>query len=179
MNNVEAKNSLTGGEPADPSAIDLVADQRLDLPKSLVGKSAHEIWGPGGPGPLVRRLSDEHNLGRSAPIPLTREELATLVELYEDEPSQALRDVLVRDLRNQRRVRPGPKVSLGPSKWIERQLLPIYYDRAMRVAGWLRKRLIAAEKRKKTLAEARGSTTTICSSNALRPTLATLDPRSR
>lgn len=149
MNNVEAKQSRTGGGSTDPSAVKFVRDQRLELPKSLRGKSAHEIWGPGGPGPLVRRLGDEHELGRSAPSPLTSEELATLVELYEDQPPLALREVVVRELRNERREKPGPKVSLGPSQWLERQLLPIYYERAMRVAAWLRKRLIAAEKRKK------------------------------
>lgn len=149
MKNVETKKSKTGGDRTEPGAVDFVSDRRLDLPECLREKSAHEIWGAGGLGPLIRRLEEEYKLGRSALLPLTRAELATLVELYEDEPSLALREVVVRELRNQRRIRPGPKVSLGPSQWLERHLLPIYYERAMRVAGWLRKRLIATEKRKR------------------------------
>lgn len=133
---------------AETNLHDQIVDRRLDLPKSFRGKSIHDIWGPGGPGPLIRRLDDEHKLGRSAPSPLTSEELATLVEIYGDEPSQALRDAVVRELRNQRRGRPGPKVSLAASEWLERHLLPIYYARGMHVAERYRRQMRIIEDRK-------------------------------
>ena len=148
MNNVEAKKSTTCGDRTDRIEVEPSEDLRLELPNSLRGKSIHDIWGPGCFGPLIRRLEDEHKLGQAAPSPPTRAELATLVELYEDDPSQALRGVLLRELRNERREKSGPKVSLSPSQ-LERELLPIYYERAMRLAAWFRKRLIAVESRKK------------------------------
>lgn len=149
MTNINTENSGRGGDSADHGSSDRVIDRRLDLPKSYRGKSIHDVWGPGGPGPLISRLTDEHKFGRSASLPLANEELATLVELYEDEPSLALREVVVRELRNQRRTRPGPKAVRNPSQWIQRHLLPIYYERGMRVADRYRRRMLVIEDRKK------------------------------
>lgn len=135
-------NEKTGrdGDSAEPN---LAVDRRIKLPKNFGGKSVHEIWG------LVLRLSDEHKSGRSAPLPLSNDELAVLVQLYDDEPSPALRQVVIRELRNQRRKRPGRKADHDEYHGFDWDLLPLIYDRGMCVARRYRKRLSTLQKRKK------------------------------
>lgn len=144
----ERKSERDGGR-AEPSASDRVVDRRLDLPRSFRDKSIHDVWGPNGPAGLLRRLAQEHELGRLAPRQLTKDELAQLVELYDDEPlPKALRNIIVLELRNQRRARPGRKAGLNSIQRLEQDLLPSVYRRAMRAAAWLRKLLIRREERK-------------------------------
>jgi hypothetical protein len=143
------KNSEIGGAISGPDTSGLVMDRRIELPKSYRGKSIHEIWGAGGPARLIRQLAQEHKLGPLAPLPLTNEELAELVELYGDEQPSALREVVMQELRNQRRKRPGPDADLRPYQRLEWHLLPILHERFMRVAAWRRRRLVLIEKRKK------------------------------
>ena len=121
----------------------------FDLPTSLRAKGAFDIWGPGGPGPLLRRLNAESVEGNTAYAPLTAGELAQLIELFDGEPlPQSLRSVLLRELRSERRARPGRKVRLSLIQDIERHLLPGVYARGMRAAAWLRPRLVRIEERK-------------------------------
>lgn len=144
----ERKSERDGGR-AEPSSSERVVDRRLDLPRSFRDKSIHDVWGPNGPAALLRRLAQEHELGRLAPRQLTKDELAQLVELYEDEPlPKALRNLVVLELRNQRPARPGRKTGLNSIQRLEQDLLPSVYRRAMRAAAWLRKRLIRREERK-------------------------------
>lgn len=144
----ERKSERDGGR-AESSSSERVVDRRLDLPRSFRDKSIHDVWGPNGPAGLLRRLAQEHELGRLAPRRLTKDELAQLVELYEDEPlPKALRNIIVLELRNQRCARPGRKTSLNSIQRLEQDLLPSVYRRAMRAAAWLRKRLSRREERK-------------------------------
>jgi hypothetical protein len=149
MPTIDDENSEFSDDSADPDTSRLVIDQRIELPKSYLGMSIHEIWGPTGPARLIRLLAKEHKLGRLAPIPLTNEEIAQLVELYGDEQPRALREVVIEELRNQRRKRPGPDVDLRPYQRLEWHLLSILHERFMRVAAWRRRRLVLIEKRKK------------------------------
>lgn len=131
----ERKSERDGGR-AEPSSSERVVDRRLDLPRSFRDKSIHDVWGPTGPAGLLRRLAQEHELGRLAPRQLTKDELAQLVALYDDEPlPKALRNIVVLELRNQRRARPGRKTGLNSIQRIEQDLLPSVYRRAMRAAA--------------------------------------------
>lgn len=149
MPSVGDENFGRGDDRQNNDASDCEDDRRLELPKSFRGKSLHEVWGAGGPAVLIRRLATEHKLGSFAPEPLTNLELAKLVELYDDEPSLALREVVVRELLDQRRARPGPDADLRPYQRLEWHLFPILYERFRRVAAWRRGRLTLIETRKK------------------------------
>lgn len=147
VSNTEDEKS--GRDGADLGSSDYINFPRLEFPRDFYEKRLHEMRGTGSPVSLIFRLTREHELGRSASLPLTNEELAKLVELYDDAPTKALREVLVRELRSQRRLRPGRKADLTSSQRLERHLLPILYNRAMRVGSWLRRQLIRKEESKK------------------------------
>ncbi len=150
MTKVNDEQSGRDGDKADPGSSERMVDRRLDLPRSFRDKGIHEVWGSSGPANLLRRLAQENELGRSAPRPLGNDELAQLVELYDDEPlPQALKSILVRELRNERRVRPGRKADLSPPHKLKQLLLPALYERGTLVARRYRRRLLLIEKRKK------------------------------
>jgi len=125
-------------------------ERGLYLPTSFRDKGLHEVWGPDGPAGLLRRLEQESVLGHRTPRPLSNEELAQLVELCDGEPlPSALINILIRELRNERRVRPGRKADLSPPHNLKQLLLPALYERGTLVARRYRRRLLLIEKRKK------------------------------
>lgn len=133
----------------DQSVSERVIDRSLDLPKSLRNMGFHELWGPGGPAALFRRLEQENELGPLAPDPPSNEELAQLVEFCDGEPlTSALRNILIQELRGVRRVRTGPKVDLGPTARLKQLLLPALYEHGKHVARRYRRRLQLIENRK-------------------------------
>lgn len=143
MKNGGAKTSEVGGDIPEPVWSERPRDQRIELPKNLRGRNVHEVWG------LIIRLAEEHRSGRLAPLPVTNQELAVLVELYDDAPPRALTQVLIKELRNQRRKRPGRNVDHNKFYDFEWGALPVIYDRGMNVASRYRRRLLALQKRKK------------------------------
>ena len=150
MTKINDEQSGGDGDKVGPGSSDRPIDRRLDMPKSLRNKGLHEVWGPNGPANLLRRLAQENELGRSAPRPLSNDELAQLVELYDDEPlPQALKSILVRELRNERRGRPGRKADLSPPHKLKQLLLPALYEHGTLIARRYRRRLLLIEKRKK------------------------------
>ena len=125
-------------------------DRRSWLPRPLKGRSIYEIWGKGGPGPLLSKLGTEPESGDSVSYPLNRGEIAQLVELFKDEPlPDVLRDLVLRELRGERQARPGPKYARTVLLQIEHDLFPSVYETGLRVADRARRHLVAVEKRKK------------------------------
>ncbi|MEZ5897886.1 MAG: hypothetical protein R3D51_00180 [Hyphomicrobiaceae bacterium] len=147
----EVKNGKTGrnDDKLDQSVSERVIDCRLELPKSLRDKGFHELWGPGGPAALFRRLEQENELGPLAPYPLSNKELAQLVQFCDGEPlPSALRSILIQELRGERRVRTGPKVDLSPTARLKKLLLPALYEQGKLIARRYRRRLQLIESRK-------------------------------
>ena len=138
------------GGTIDPNLGERSIDRHVNLPRSFRDKTIHDVWRrPEGPAPLLRRLEKEFELGHSAPDPLSNNELAKLLAFYDGEPMpEPLTIIVRRELRGERRARPGRKVGFTPAKQLEKTLLPFVYARAMRAAAWLRKRLIRTEERK-------------------------------
>lgn len=148
----KTKDEKAGGDDdsVDPSLSKPAIDRYTGWPKSLREKSFHEIWRQGGPGGLYSRAEQENKLGHSAPQPLSNEELAQLVLLCNGEPlPSTLRNILIQELRNERRVRPGRKVDLSPSHKLQQLLLPALYEHGTLIARRYRRRLLLIEKRKK------------------------------
>lgn len=115
-------------------------EMKLDIPKALADAGPYAIWQKGGPGPLLRKLSNERVLGEAT---LTSEELADLVEHFRDEPlPESLRSALLAQLRGKRIRRQGaPKGRQTDLEVVELLLLPRDYEHALKEAAVEREEL--------------------------------------
>jgi len=150
MAKIEDEKAGGDDDSVDPSLSKPAIDRYTGWPKSLPEKSFHEIWRQGGLGRLYSRAEQENKLGRSTPQPLSNEELARLVVECDGEPlPSALRNIVVRELRNERRERPGRKADVNPTHTLKQLLLPALYEHGTLIARRYRRRLLLIEKRKK------------------------------
>lgn len=99
---------------------------------------AFAVWGEGGIGPLMRRVRHEH---QDHPIadPVTKADLAHLLDRFAGWPLPSeLSDILIRELRGNRKGKPGPKITR--SRWddIQDALLISRYDRGLAIGRRLR-----------------------------------------
>lgn len=110
------------------------------IPKKYQDAGPYAIWQPNGPGRMLAQLANEDSLGE---ITLRAEQLADLVEQFEDEPlPPSLRRAVVGHLRGKRLRRQGVSKSRQTAlERIQLFVLPLVYDDALNEANKERKRL--------------------------------------
>lgn len=109
--------------------------RQIVIPRRLQATSAHEIWRAGGPGLLLARLATEDLFGPATTNPLTGAEIAQLVELFADEALPvSLKTLLFKELKGERRRKPGPKPACSTKELIELAMLPSLYRDAVEEA---------------------------------------------
>lgn len=102
-------------------------------------------WAIGGAGPLMARVRREHQAVEPSINPVTRQELAQLVDHFCDRPLPIeLRAVLLNELCGRRKRKTGPKSGATTFEQIQDLLLlPIYdagIERGEKLREWLLKR---------------------------------------
>ncbi len=110
-------------------------------------EGAFAVWGKGGIGPLMRRVRCEHQ-NRPVADPVTKVDLAQLIDHFASWPLPTeLRDILVRELRGNRKRRPGPKITRSAWDNIQDIMFISHYERGLAIGRRLRSFLYHLQKK--------------------------------
>lgn len=120
--------------------------RKFIVPRAFA-RQTFALWAEGGPGRLLSKLADE---AAGGDVRLKPDQLADLVELFNDEPLPAsLRQAVTRHLRGKRVRRQGtPEKRTSVHEQIELIMLPGAYAEALKDAGVERERLRKLGQRK-------------------------------
>lgn len=134
-----AHTSFVGSEEAQP---------RKTL--SHGGEQFLAAWAIGGTGSLMARLRREHQAGERTTNPVTRHELAQLIDHFGDRPLPIeLRAALLQELSGQRKRKTGPKSAVTLVEQIQDLLLLPIYDTGIAKGDALREWLLKRDERQK------------------------------
>ncbi len=113
------------------------------IPKKYRDAGPYAIWLPNGPGPILAQLADEDSFGE---FTLRAEQLANLVEWFQDEPlPPSLHRAVVGHLRGKRLRRQGVAKSRQTAfERLQLFVLPFVYDDALEESNKAREKLKAS-----------------------------------
>lgn len=115
--------------------VDASLASQISVPSHFGCGDYFQIRASGGPADLLLKLAAEAVQGELSNDPLTGDDIARLIELFQDEPLPvALREILVRHHRGERKFRAGRKMQRSPLTILTDAMLPQLYGMAKHFA---------------------------------------------
>lgn len=126
-----ARDKSKRPQPTGKTGLPLISRQFV-APRAFAGKT-FDLWSRGGPGRLLKQLSDE---AAGGDVTLTPENLADLVDHFSEEPlPESLRNAVTQHLRGTRVRRGGaPGKRKSTRHQVELIMLPGVYAEALKDA---------------------------------------------